>query len=126
RGEGYGLLATGAYTYLADWNSSPLTGLKSTIYTGGPQASLYLNLVTANNPNSSGADHHHRITVAGTVLTDTSSLDGHDLYKYTYTTSGAAMFSSANPFSVQFLTDYSTNTRNGIMYYKLRLPQAFN
>lgn len=131
RGEGYGLITNGAYTLAPDWNSAPLAGLRTTTYTGGPQATLNLNLVTANDPNGAtignpfGLDHHHQVTVGGVLMTDTS-MSGHDLFKRFYTASASSLSSVANPFEVDFLTNYSTNTKNGVMYWKLRLPQTFN
>lgn len=126
RGEGYGLVVSGAYTFSPNWNASPFSGLKPTIYTGGPSATLHINLVTASDPNTGfPMDHHHRIFAADAIVTDTN-LSYHGLYKKNYAISSVLLSSSTNPFSVEFLTTHSSNTRNGIMYYRMKIPQIFN
>jgi len=127
RGEGYGMVVSDAYTYLADWNQPPLAGLKNTIYTGGPSAVLRLNLTSGSNPvtTGTGLDHHHQVRVAGQLLTDTT-MDGHGLYKRAYSVAASLFAASSNPFQVDFLSTFSVSTRNGLMYYNLKLPQTFN
>lgn len=130
RGEGYGIVVSNAYTYTGDWNSAPLAGLRTTMYTGGPVASFWLNLTSGSNPNPNSSvsiptDHHHQVRLAGNLVTDTT-IDGHGLYKRFYTVNASVLAGSTTPFQVDFLSTFSASTRNGLMYYKFKLPQQFN
>lgn len=127
-GEGYGGLFTSSGSYAPNWGSAPLNGLKPTLFTLGGlsvPATLEIRISTCNNPLS-GPDHHHKITVAGITDVVDDTLNGYTYRKRNFIVNPVDLQSSVEPFRVDFLGDFTTNTRNTFGFYELNLPQQFD
>ncbi len=124
-GEGYCSIYTGANAFAGNWSSATLNGFQSTIYTSGPNSSIKLHVATCNNPDQFTADHHHQITVAGTIVFD-DSLDAYTFNQHQFNTNSATLQSSIEPFRVSFLGDVNPLTRNAFGYYEINMPQVFD
>lgn len=123
-GEGYVRMYTGAATYAQPWNGF-MAALQSTMYTSGPDARIKVRIAGANDPVSGGVLDHRYILNFGNASVDTSVAD-FTLSKLSLYSSAAALQASANAFTLQFLATYASNTKNGLGYIEVELPQVFS
>lgn len=125
-GEGYCTLTTGAASYSGDWSGPTLNGFQNTIFSGaGPNSTVQLHVATCNNPNGSGPDHRHQIAIADVPILD-DTLDNYTFNQYNFSVNSNTLKTSSEAFSVDFLTTFSTITRNGFGFYQIVMPQEFN
>lgn len=122
-GEGYVRMFTGAATYAQPWNTF-MAQLQPSMYTGGPDARLKMRIAGANDPVTGGTLDHRYIVTFGSASADTSVAD-FALTKLSLTTPASALQASGNAFSLQFLATYASNTKNGLGYVEIDLPQIY-
>lgn len=122
-GEGYTRIYTGANTYTQPWNNF-MAALQPSMYTGGPDASIKVRIAGANDPVGSGTLDHRYVLSFGSASVDTS-VSSFTLSKLSLVSSASALQASANAFSLQFLTTYAANTRNGLGYVEVEVPQTY-
>ena len=117
-GEGFAVMYNGAATYAPAWGSAPLTGLQGALFNS--PATVEVRAVMGSNPNNTTPDHLHELR-CGTSLLETRTLDGYGQTIYTATLPYSNMAGATAPFSLQFLSTLSGNTRNGITEWTLNL-----
>ncbi len=122
-GKGYATFFNNPTTHNQPW-SGWLDNVRNTIFTLGPPSTLELRMSGANNPVA-GFDHRWVIQAAGSVLLDTS-LNAFDYAKLTYSLNSAQLNLANNAYSISFLSTFSSNSRNALIYAKLRTPQVYD
>lgn len=122
-GEGYVRMYTGAATYTQPWNTF-MASLQSSMYSAGPDATMKIRIAGANDPVTGGTLDHRYIVNFGNASVDTAVAD-FSLTKLSLVSSAAALQSSSNAFTLQFLATYAANTKNGLGYVEVELPQTY-
>ena len=123
-GEGYVRMYTGSATYTQPWNTF-MAQLQGSMYNSGPDATLNVRIAGANDPVAGGTLDHRYIINFGNASVDTATAD-FTLSKLSLVSSASALQASSNAFSIQFLATYASNTKSGLGYVEVELPQVYN
>lgn len=121
-GEGWAQLYNSATTVSPGW-IAPFLAYRATTYAGA-NATLWIHAITGNNPLGT-AEHRHQLTFGGSVVMDTI-LDGYHAYKKTTSMPAGLVSAASSPFTLDFMSTFTSSVRSGISYVKIRLPQVYN
>lgn len=121
-GEGWAQLFNTATTVNPGW-ISPFNNFRTTTF-NGENATITVHAFTGNNPLG-GPEHRHQFTFGGVIQMDTI-LDGYKSYRRTFQANAGLVSAAPTPYSLEFMSTFTTNVRSGISFIRLRLPQIFN